>query len=81
MNLYTIDIFMRVMEVGGRLEKDKLYIHDLQDIVKLGNIINESDQINNNLREDITELLCILTLFIEFSSAPSRPCGMWSMAR
>ena len=78
MNLFSIDIFMHVMDVRNRLEANQLMIHDLQDFQRLCSEVLKSNQINESLREDIKELSEILDLFITVDYSPVRPCGMWS---
>lgn len=78
MNLFSINMFMHVMDVSNRLIANELLIYDLQDLQRLCTEITNSDDINNYLREEIKELSEILDLFITASSAPVRPCGMWS---
>lgn len=80
MQLFTIRLFVRAMEVSDRLVENQLFLHDIQDLVLLGSAIKESDMINEHLREDIGLLLEILDLYIQVSSQPTRPCGMLSLA-
>lgn len=78
MNIFSINIFMRVLDVKNRLTANELLIQDLQDIKTLCAAISEKDEINELLRADINELSEILELFILVAYSPVRPCGMWS---
>lgn len=78
MNIFTIDLFMHVIDVRSRLDENNLMIHDLQDFQRLGQEILKSNEINDLLREDIMELIAILDIFITVSYSPIRSCGMWS---
>lgn len=79
-NIFTIDVFIAVMEVNQRIRDDKLYMHDLQDLVRLGKAIQESEMVGDQLKEDIEQLLTILGLFIQAASVPTRSCAMWMRA-
>lgn len=78
MNLFSINMFMHVMDVYNRLMSNELWIYDLQDLQRLCDEIVKNEAINNYLREDIKELFQILDLFIKVSYTPVRPCGLWS---
>ena len=80
MNLFSIQMFMHVMEVNHRLMVNELMIHDLQDFKRLCSAILDSPLINQSLRAEIEELSDILELFITVAYSPIRPCGMWSIA-
>ncbi len=77
MQLYSINSFIKVMEVSNRLQRDRITIFDLQEIKKLCTIISESELINDNLRTDINELFAIIDLFLQAATVPARPCGIW----
>lgn len=68
----------RANTVYLRLIFDSLLIHDLLDLQRLANGLNESGAPNESLTEDISELSAVLDLFIQAASTPTRPCGIWS---
>ena len=78
MNLFSINMFIHVIDVKNRLNANRLLIQDLQDIQRLGAVVCENTEINDLLRTDIKELSEILELFITVAYSPVRPCGMWS---
>jgi len=78
LNLFDINLFIRVMDVHRNMISDKLTIMDLQDIVRLCDVINTNDQINELLHIDINEFKDIINMFISVASCPDRSCGMWS---
>ena len=71
-------MFIKVMDVHRNIESNKATIMDLQDIVRLCDVINDNDQINELLRIDINEFKEIINMFINVAAYPNRPCGMWS---
>jgi len=78
MNVFTANLFVKLFDVRYRLSKNKMFIHDLQDIYLLATTVCGCEQVNDSLRGDITELSTIIDLFIQAASSPIRPCGMWS---
>lgn len=78
LQLYDINIFVRVMDVSNKLQRNELYVHDLQSLQFLCNVVKVRDEINETLREDIEALHDILDLFIAASSAPAIACGGWA---
>lgn len=78
LQLFSINLFVRVMDVRQKIDNNTLLVHDLQDIVRLCDTIKKNSQINEDLKKDITELHDILELFINVASFPTRNCGLWS---
>jgi hypothetical protein len=79
MQLYSITLFIRVMEVHARILNDALTIMDLQDLMKLCDAVSEHPDVNDSLKSDIDSLKHILNVFIDVASCATRPCGMWTM--
>ena len=78
MNIFSINMYMHVLDVKNRLMMNELMLQDLQDFQRLCAAIEESGYVNDFLREDVKELSDILDLFIVASYSPIRSCGMWS---
>lgn len=79
MQLYSITLFIRVMEVHSRLLNDTLTIIDLQDLIKLCDAVKAHPDVNESLQTDIDSLKQIISLFRDVASHATRPCGMWNM--
>ncbi len=78
MRLYSIRLFVHVMDVHQRIIHNKLRVMDLQDLIRLCDAVSNHDQVNDSLKEDIAGLKSILALFIDVASIATRPCGMWN---
>lgn len=81
LQLFDISLYLRVLDVSDRLRSNQLYIHDVQDIQKLCSAVLECKQINDLLKEDITNLSDILDIFIAVAAAPTMVCGVWANAK
>lgn len=78
LQLFNINLFVQVMEISNRLQRNNLYIHDLQAIQHLCEVAKEHSDVNDSLRDDIEALHEILDLFINTSAAPTIACGGWA---
>lgn len=78
LQLFDINLFMRVIEVRQRMTNNCIRIQHLQELDSLCKAIIGTEAINNSLRDDIEELSTVINLFIQMASHPTRPCGMWN---
>ncbi len=78
LQLFDINLFMRVIEVRQKMANNCIRIQHLQELIALCKAIIGTEAINDSLRDDIEELSTIINLFIEVASYPTRPCGMWA---
>lgn len=79
MNIFeTRELWNRGIVVTYRLNHNKLFIQDIQDIQRLGEVICESELVQKSTKEDILAINTILTMFIETAAFPTRVCGAWA---
>ena len=77
LGIFQGDLWTRGIIVTHRLHVNQLFIQDVQDLQRLGDVILESDEIQESLREEILALKSILNVFIHTAAAPAMTCGRW----
>ncbi len=78
LQIYSISMFMHVMDVHRRIVMGANTILDLQEIILLCDILIDHPFVGNNLIADLREFKKIIQMFIDVASLPSRSCGMWN---
>lgn len=76
--LFNISTFVHVMAVHSRIVTGRASILDLQDVIRLCNIVSANERVNVLLRQDIEQFRDIVILFLDAACAPTRSCAMWS---
>jgi len=77
LQLFDINLFIKVTDGHRRMSLGLSTILDLQDIVKLCDIVATKKEVNALLNKDIMEFKDIINTFIAVAVCPDRSCGMW----
>ncbi len=77
LQLYSIPLFVHVMDVFRRIINDRATLLDIQEVSLLCDAILDHE-LPDELRENIDGFKQAIEMIIMIVTQPDRPCGMWT---
>ncbi len=74
--IFPIDLYKRVSEVNDNLEKNRLFVSDLEDLIKLSKLLLDREELSFLLKLDILSNTIYLNLKIKEFAEIKKSCGM-----
>lgn len=76
LGVFTISSYIEAMDICDKISEDSTRVHDLQQIIRLCNVILDCDIDHDILRSNINGLIDAINMIVLDASIPMRSCGM-----